>query len=72
VNNELKEMWKELSWYNLGLYPRIYLEGLRKTMKKLSHYNQSIGCEISTRRAGAKEPYIPPVSEGHIKMSETA
>jgi hypothetical protein len=33
VNNELEKMWKEA----VMAYSGIYLEGLRKTMKNLSH-----------------------------------
>jgi hypothetical protein len=36
-----KECGRKQSWPNLEYYPGIYLEGLRKTTKNLSHDNRS-------------------------------
>jgi hypothetical protein len=43
VNNELESMWRKVVMVNLRFYPGIWLVGLRKTMKNLSHDNQSPG-----------------------------
>jgi hypothetical protein len=42
-----KGFGRKQSWPNLRYYPGIYLEGLRKTMKNLSHYSQSSGQDLN-------------------------
>jgi hypothetical protein len=41
VNNELERMW--MKWMpNVGYYPRIYQDGLRKTIKKSLDLNYAL------------------------------
>jgi hypothetical protein len=42
MDSELENIWKKAIMTKLKYYPRIYLEGLRKTMNTLSQDSQCL------------------------------
>jgi hypothetical protein len=48
MNNESERIRNDVAWCNLRYYPRIYLEGLRKAIIKISQDSQSPGQDLNS------------------------